>query len=197
MVLLKLFVVGFVSFFATGLDDTLAYAPFMRSRRDKVAVSSGIITATLVDLLIAVFLAGVVAQLPYTHLIGGGGLIILGLWVIWGKGLEISSSKLSAEEVVDKRDAKGRTTAPSAQKLFFVGFATFFLTGIDDTLAYSLLLTTPAAFVGITLGIFAATFVDLLLVFFLSEKLGKLRHTREIGGAALIVLGLLLCCRLL
>ncbi len=192
--LLTLFTVGFITFFATGLDDTIAYAPFMRTHKAKWMVSSGIVTATIIDIIIAVLIAGQIQKLPYTHYIGGAGLILLGAWIIWGKGMKPHPK---VKMFTKHPNHFNQEKVVGAGKLFFLGFITFFLTGLDDTLAYSILLTRPGALIGITAGIFTATFVDLLLVFYVSEKMKKLKHTKLIGGGALIALGILIALEIL
>lgn len=183
---LALFVAGFVTFFATGVDDTVAYSALMQTRRAKLLVSSGIVTATVLDIGIAIGLAGLVRQLPYPRYIGAIGLILLGAWVVWGKGLEPEERVVLLTRYPERFETD---TAVSAPRLFFLGFTTFFLTGLDDTIAYSFLLVTPAAIVGLSAGILTATFVDLALIFVAADYLQRFEHTREIGGAALMVLG--------
>ncbi len=188
----ELFLAGFITFFVTGLDDTIAYAPFMRTWRAKVLVSSGIVTATVLDILIAVFLSGLVRQLPHPHLIGGGGLVLLGLWVLLKRDPEQRRNRIQS------RMAEIEEPSLIQQlRLFSIGFITFFFTGLDDTIAYSFLLTGQAAIIGFSAGILTATAVDLLLVFFIADRLRKLPYTRIIGGLALIGLGMLLAFQIL
>lgn len=190
---IELFVAGFITFFATGLDDTIAYAPFMQTKRAKLLVSSGIVTATVLDIIIAIFLSSLVRQLPYPHLIGGGGLFALGLWIVLHGDSAARRERIESE----MEDAKEHGSLRRDVRLFGIGFVTFFFTGLDDTIAYSFLLTTQAAIIGFSAGILVATGVDLLLVFFLADRLRKLPHTRLIGGAALMALGLLLAFQIL
>lgn len=184
----ELFVAGFVTFFATGLDDTVAYAPFMRTRRAKVFVSLGIVTATVLDILIAVFLSGLVRRLPYPHVIGGSGLFVLGLWIVLRRDVEERRERIEGR----MEEPGEHPTIRQDLRLFGIGFITFFFTGLDDTIAYSFLLTTQAAIIGFSAGILTATAVDLLLVFFIADRLRRLPYTRAIGGLALMTLGLLL-----
>lgn len=190
----RLFVAGFITFFVTGLDDTIAYASFMQTRRAKLLVSSGIVTATILDILIAIFLSGLVRQLPYPHVIGGSGLILLGLWVLLKRDPEQRRERIEARMEGGESD---RRSLRHDGRLFFIGFITFFFTGLDDTIAYSFLLTGQAAIIGFSAGILTATVINLFLVFFIADRLRELPHTRIIGGLALIVLGFLLAFRIL
>ncbi|MFB6093653.1 MAG: hypothetical protein ABEJ77_01760, partial [Halanaeroarchaeum sp.] len=92
---------------------------------------------------------------------------------------------------------EGMSLTGPAVELFVAGFLTFFFTGLDDTIAYSFLLTGQAAIIGFSAGILTATALDLLLVFFIADRLRDLPHTRVIGGLALVLLGLLLALRIL
>ncbi|MDY7082160.1 MAG: hypothetical protein SXQ77_07105 [Halobacteria archaeon] len=191
---MKLFVAGFVTFIATSIDDTIAYAPLMPTRRAKLLVSSGIVTATLADLGIAIFLSRFVRMLPYPRYIGAVGLFLLGIWIIWGRGLEPEPQV----ELLTRYPERFETTAVvSGPKLFFLGFTAFFLTGLDDTIAYSFLLVSPNAILGLSAGILTATGMGLLFVFFMSDRLKDIEHSREIGGGALMLLGVLIALGIL
>lgn len=189
----ELFIAGFITFFVTGLDDTVAYAPFMQTRRAKVLVSSGIVTATILDILIAIFLSHLVRQLPYPHLIGGSGLVLLGLWILLKRDPDQRRDRIESR----MEDEDDQQSVIQELRLFSIGFITFFFTGLDDTIAYSFLLTGQAAIIGFSAGILTATAVDLLLVFFVADRLRELPYTRVVGGLALIVLGLLLAFQIL
>lgn len=183
---IKLFIAGFVSFFATGLDDTVAYASIIKSKREKMIISSGILTATALSILLAVFLSSLVQKLPNPHLIAGFGMIGLGVWVWSGIGLNPHPAFTMLTQHPEKYNVENVVSAP---RLFFRGFISFFITGVDDIIAYSFLMTTPTAVAGLTTGIFVATFVDLGLVFYMAGRLKKLKHSKEIGGGLLMTLG--------
>ena len=82
--------IGFVAFFATGIDDTVAYAGSYlnnKSKDHKKLISFGIILGTLIALGISIFAGSLMAVIPSRHLIGGAVLITLGLLsFVHGKG---------------------------------------------------------------------------------------------------------------
>ena len=77
-----LLVIGFVAFFATGIDDTVAYAgSYLNNKKKdhKRLISLGIIMGTIIALTIAILAGSLMEAIPSRHLIGGAVLITLGL----------------------------------------------------------------------------------------------------------------------
>ncbi|MCK5149869.1 hypothetical protein KAJ87_02995 [Candidatus Pacearchaeota archaeon] len=192
-----LFALGFISFFATGIDDTFAYAGiYLKNQRNggKKLISFGIVLGTLIALGIAIFAGSLMEALPSKHLIGGAVLITLGVIMI-ARGQESSNKKKKHLSKI-KKHLKQK---PKYTKLKFIGLGMiiFFATGIDDLIAYSNLIMAKGSWIAICLGVLAATFVSLTIAYFLSNKLKKFPHPERIGGGIIIIIGILLALKIL
>jgi|GEM_PF-1121128 len=192
---LEFFIVGFIAFFATGLDDTLAYAPFLKSRIAKLSVSSGIILATAINIGLAFYFAKYMILLPYPNLIGGSGLIILGILLYYKKigGHREPHAKHHhrRHKAVINRIHRQPTppNSETLQELFFAGFATFFMTRLDETIIYAALFMNPITRNAITLGIIVATALDIIIAAYLASTFAKFKSPHKIGAILLWGLG--------
>ncbi|MEN7981837.1 MAG: hypothetical protein ABFQ65_00115 [Nanoarchaeota archaeon] len=194
-----LFVIGFVAFFATGIDDTVAYASsyLNNKRRDhKNLISLGIILGTFLALAIAIFAGSLMASIPSKHLIGGAVLITLGaLSFFHGKGKQ-KQKKVHFTKI--KENLKySRTSFQTNLKFIGLGMVLFFATGIDDIIAYSNLIMAKGSWLAICSGVVMATFVSLIIAHSLEEKLKKFSHPERIGGVMMIIIGILLALKIL
>lgn len=194
-----LLVVGFVAFFATGIDDTVAYAGsyLNNPRKDhKKLISLGIIIGTVIALGISIFAGSLMARVPSRHLIGGAVLITLGLLSFF-RGTEIRHQKkthyIKMEKVVNR---KAKTLLGNL-KFIGIGMLLFFGTGIDDIIAYSNLIMVKGSWIAISSGVMIATFVSLGIAHSLSSKLKKFPHPERIGGVVIIIIGILLALKVL
>jgi hypothetical protein len=80
----ELFLAGFAAFFMTGLDDTIVYGALFINPLTRVAIILGIVVATTLDIIIAIFLSDVFAKFPSPHKIGAILLCGLGFAVMGG-----------------------------------------------------------------------------------------------------------------
>jgi cadmium resistance protein CadD (predicted permease) len=194
-----LFVIGFVAFFATGIDDTVAYASsYLENKRKdhKKLISLGIIIGTFIALAIAIFAGSLMASVPSKHLIGGFVLITLGtLSFFRGKGVQ-KQKKVHFTKVKEKLKYS-KPTHENSLKFIGLGMVLFFATGIDDIIAYSNLIMAKGSWVVICLGVIVATFVSLIIAHSLEEKLKKFSHPERIGGTMMIIIGILLALKIL
>jgi len=196
---LVLLVIGFVAFFATGIDDTVAYAGSYldNPKKDhKKLISFGIIIGTVIALGIAVFAGSLMAKIPSRHLIGGAVLVTLGLLsFVRGKG--IRHQKRSHYEKMKAHINRKASSHVGKLKFVGIGMFLFFGTGIDDIIAYSNLIMAKGAWLAICSGVMIATFVSLMLAHSLSDKLKKFPHPERIGGVVIIIIGILLALKVL
>lgn len=196
---LILLVVGFVAFFATGIDDTVAYAGSYldNPRKDhKKLISLGIIIGTIIALGISIFAGSLMQKVPSRHLIGGAVLITLGLLsFVRGKG--IRHQKRTHYEKMKKHINRKATTLLGNFKFIGIGMLLFFGTGIDDIIAYSNLIMVEGSWMAISSGVMIATFVSLGIAHSLSDKLKKFPHPERIGGVVIIIIGILLALKIL
>jgi cadmium resistance protein CadD (predicted permease) len=196
---LVLFGVGFVAFFATGIDDTVAYAGSYldNPKKDhKKLISFGIILGTIIALAISIFAGTLMERIPSRHLVGGAVLVTLGLLsFVHGKGRRHQKKTHYAK--MKKHIGRKPSVWYGYMKFIGIGLLLFFGTGIDDILAYSNLIMAKGSWMAISSGVMIATFVSLAIAHSLSGKLKKFPHPERIGGVMLIIIGVLLALRVL
>jgi len=194
-----LLVIGFVAFFATGIDDTVAYAGSYldNPKKDhKKWISSGIIIGTVIALAISIFAGSLMERVPSRHLVGGAVLITLGL-LSFTRGKGIRHQKRTHYEKMKKQINRKASTKIGNLKFVGIGMLLFFGTGIDDILAYSNLIGAKGAWLAICIGVMLATFVSLAIAHSLSDRLKKFPHPERIGGVVIIIIGILLALKVL
>jgi len=181
------FVLGFVAFFATGIDDTLAYAGgyvHNRNSHNKKLISAGIFIGTLIALAIAKFAGDLMHSIPERHLIGGGVLVLFGLYLIVGKEYLGQKTKRLISPITKRKR--------SAFQYVGLGMALFFGTGLDDIIAYSNLMISDASWQFVSLGVLTATGVSVVLANRMGKFLKKAKHPERIGGAIILSIGVLI-----
>jgi cadmium resistance protein CadD (predicted permease) len=202
---LILFAIGFVAFFATGIDDTLAYASVYleHNQKDhKKFFSLGIILGTLICLVIAIFAGSlmekylVVNGQPIGHLIGGTVLVSLGLLTFFRKR-KTRQHKKSHVLQMKKKIKRSDSAILTDIRFIGLGLVLFWATGIDDVIAYSNLILAKETWIEICTGVMVATFVSLVIALFLAGKLKGFKHTEKIGGGIMILIGILLGLKIL
>ena len=196
---LILLAMGFAAFFATGIDDTVAYAGSYLDNKEKdhkMLISLGIIIGTFIALVIAIFAGSALEALPSRHLIGGVVLISLGI-IMFSRGKWSKHRKKTHLSKVEKHIKYSK--APEFKNIKFIGLGMtlFFATGIDDIIAYSNLIMAKGSWIEICTGVLIATFVALLIAYFLSGKLKKFPHPEKIGAGIMIAIGILLALKIL
>jgi len=198
-----LLALGFVAFFATGIDDTVAYAGsyLEDGRKDhKHHISLGIIIGTLIALGISIFAGSLMEKYlvlngePIGHLIGGAVLVALGM-IMLTRGKKPMHHKKAHFSKMEKKIKRPKTPKHSGIKFVGLGFILFFATGIDDILAYSNLIMAKGVWLAICIGVLVATFVSLIIAHFLSDKLKNLPHPEKIGAGIIIIIGVLLALK--
>jgi len=202
---LILFGLGFVSFWATGIDDTLAYAGlYIKNKRKdhKKFISFGIIIGTIVALILSIFAGSIMEKYvvvngqPVGHLVGGGILITLGILMF----TKTNNKRKHHRDTHTK--LKGHLKTPHSYrfitlKFIGLGILIFFATGIDDIVAYSNLILAKGSWIEICVGVLIATILSLLIAHFLAGKLKRFKHPERIGGTIIIVIGILLALKIL
>jgi len=196
---LILLVIGFVAFFATGIDDTVAYAgSYLRvGRKDhKKSISFGVIIGTFIALAIAILAGSLMEALPSRHLIGGAVLITLGL-IMFVRGKWSRHQKKVHLSKLEKYLKASQFPAHINIKFIGLGILLFFATGIDDIIVYSNLIMAKGVWLPICVGVLLATFVALMIAHSLSDKLKKFPHPERIGAGVIIIIGVLLALKVL
>lgn len=193
-----LLAMGFVAFFATGIDDTVAYAGsyLEDGRKDhKKEISLGVILGTLIALGISIFAGSLMEALPSRHLIGGAVLVTLGM-IMFFKGKHTVHHKKTHFSKMEREIKRPKTPKHKGIKFVGLGFVLFFATGIDDIIAYSNLIMAKGSWLAISIGVLLATFVALIIAHFLSDKLKNIPHPEKIGAAIIILIGVLLALKI-
>ena len=196
---LLLFAIGFIAFFATGIDDTVAYAGsyLEDGKKDhKKLISLGIILGTFIALAISIFAGSLMEALPSRHLIGGAVLVTLG-GVMFLRGKKPMHHKKKHYSRLEKKIKEPKEKDCRNIKFIGLGLVLFFATGIDDIIAYSNLIMAKGVWLPICIGVIVATFVSLIIAHFLSSKLKKFPHPEKIGAGIIIIIGILLALRVL
>lgn len=197
--------IGFVSFFATGVDDTLAYAGVYleHNQRDhKQFFSFGIILGTFIALGISIFAGSlmekyfVVNGQPIGHLIGGAVLVSVGL-ITFSRKRKTRQHKKSHIKSMKEKIKRSNSPILTDIKFIGLGLVLFFATGIDDIITYSNLILAKGEWLFISSGVLVATFVSLVIAHFLSGRLDGFKHPEKIGGGIIIIIGLLLALKIL
>jgi cadmium resistance protein CadD (predicted permease) len=203
--LLILFTLGFVAFFATGIDDTLAYASVYleHNQKDhKQFFSLGIIIGTFICLAISIFAGSLMEKYlvingqSIGHLIGGTVLVSLGL-ITFFRGRKTRQHKKSHVLKMKRKIKKSSSAILTDIRFIGFGLLLFFATGIDDIIAYSNLILAKGTWIEISAGVLVATFVSLVIALFLAGRLKGFKHTEKIGGGIMILIGLLLALKIL
>ena len=197
--------IGFVAFFATGIDDTVAYAgSYLEDGRKshKKLISLGVILGTLIALGISIFAGSLMQKYivingkPIGHIIGGVVLVSLGL-IMFFKGKWAISHKKKHFSKMEKKIKRPKSAEGRGIKFVGLGFVLFFATGIDDIIAYSNLIMAKGSWFAICAGVIIATFASLIIAHFLSDKLKRFPHPEKIGATIIIIIGTLLALKIL
>jgi len=191
--------IGFIAFFATGIDDTVAYAgSYLKNgrKKQKRLISFGIILGTFIALGIAIFAGSLMESLPSRHLIGGAVLVTLGIIMLSHGKWSRHKGKTHFSNL--KKHLK-RSQSPEYNNIKFIGLGMmlFFATGIDDIIAYSNIIMAKGSWLAICIGVLIATFVSLIIAHFLSDKLKRFPHPERIGAGIIIIIGILLALKIL
>lgn len=81
----KLMGIGYIASIATVLDDIIAYSPlFLSTAISQTYAIAGILTATLLEILLVIYFAEKIAHIKYKQEIASAGLIILGILTLTG-----------------------------------------------------------------------------------------------------------------
>ena len=196
---LILLLIGFLAFFATGIDDTIAYAgSYLKNRQkyNKKLISLGVILGTFIALGIAVFAGSLMETLPSRHLIGGAVLVTLGL-IMFARGKWSRHQKKAHLLKLKEHIKRSQFQEYSNIKFIGLGMMLFFATGIDDIIAYSNLIMAKGTWLAICVGVLLATFVSLMIAHLLSDKLKKFPHPERIGAGVIIIIGVLIALKVL
>ena len=76
---IKFIGLGMMLFFATGIDDIIAYSNLIMAKGSWLPICIGVLLATFVALIIAHFLSDKLKKFPHPERIGAGVIIIIGV----------------------------------------------------------------------------------------------------------------------
>lgn len=185
-------VIGAAAKAIASFDDVVARIPVIaqvtKTMRGRFAFAIGNILAMTAGLIVAWLLSSLLQAFAYTHIIVG--ILVLGLagavyFDVFGKKEE---SKI---KVVEKKVQHYSKNARFFQ-LIGIGFVVSIITLLDDTIVLVSLLSGPAKEqIGIVIGIYLSTFIQLGLMVYAAEKISHLKYLKEFASAGLVVLAVL------
>jgi hypothetical protein len=193
--LLKQIFSGFLIKIITGFDDTMVQIPIIsavtKTKKGKIAYSLGILLAISLAVLLASLFAITIKQMPYFRYISASLIFILAITIYFD--LLISKPRERAKKKVQKDIKKIKTISlKKFIKLIGIGFIAAFATVIDDIIAYSPLLVKTSYIPYIVLGIFIATFLEIIGIIYFSRVLKKIPYKKEITSVGLVLFGILI-----
>jgi len=82
---IRLFLTGFVTSFATVIDDSLAYSPaLIGSLGEKILGITGILAAAIFQIMIIVYFSRKISKIKYRNIASSVGLVIIGFLILFG-----------------------------------------------------------------------------------------------------------------
>jgi len=180
---------GFLVKLLTGGDDTLVQIPILgrlfKKNGYKAFFLIGMFISLSVIIILSLFFSGLLKMLPYPHYISAGLLVFLAIIVYFN--LFFFKPKPRIEKKIEEEMKLKRVF-----HAFLAGFLAFFITAIDDAIVYSsVFLKSLAENLYVILGIVIAFVLEIAVIYFFSEKIAKLKYTKEITTVALLVLAVL------
>lgn len=189
---LKYFFSGFLIRGITGFDDIMVHIPVVaniaKTKLGRVAFSIGVLMAITIALIFSFLFASFIKLIPYHKYIVAGLLVLIAFSIYF----ELFTQK--PKKHIEKKIKKIKKITPIRFfKFLFLGFVMAFATLIDDAIVYSSLFFSEPnfAFYAI-LGIFAMTFIELIVIIYFSEKMSKLKYKKEFTFVGLLVLASLI-----
>lgn len=188
-----LIIQGFLVKLLTGGDDTLVHIPLLGSlfkrRSCKINFLMGMSFSLIIILSLSLLFAGLLKQIPYTHYISAGLLIILATVVYF----DLLKFKPKLEQKCEQ-EVKSNINFQA----FLAGLVAFFTTAIDDAIIYSSILLKPLKEnFFIILGILIAFTIEIIIIFYFSKQISKLKYTKEITTVVLITLAFLIALQII
>jgi len=189
------FLTGLAVKFVTGIDDMLIHVPvaagFAKTHFGRLAFAAGIFVSVITVLAAASFLSEIFAKQPSLDLLLASALLLLAAAVYFDIGVYATKARAGFELKALKRIGAIHFT-----KLAALGFATFFVTAIDDIFAYTAVLIDPVMRPFVMAGILAAAALELALIISASAIIARLPYKKEIATIGLVVLALATALRL-
>lgn len=185
---MKFFIEGFIAKILTGADDTLVHIPLVTSltkkRMGRLFFISGMFTSVVLLSFLSLEIAVLTQNIPYKNIIASLMLLTVAGLVVWNK---LEEREKQAEKRIGKKVKKKNLFG-----LFFTGMLAFLITGIDDVLVYSAILIKPfSQRVLILAGIWTAAIVELIIVFYFSKQISKVKHAHIISAIGLVILAVI------
>ncbi len=183
---------GFAVKFMASLDDTITKVPVIshitRTRLGKVAFSVGNLVALAIVIGVAALLSHLFADFKYFHYVAGGLIIVMAVITLLGLFPGAVPKKKKEDWPIDGSDISTKRFIILTTAGFTVSLATM----IDDIAVMIPLYDGQLArSVAVSVGILAATILQLVLVIFFSSFLDRVPHKKIIAGVGLAAYGVL------
>ncbi|MFC1801421.1 hypothetical protein ACFLZB_03075 [Nanoarchaeota archaeon] len=181
---------GFLIKLLTGGDDVLVQIPLLgtlfKRRSCKINFLIGTFFSLGTVLVLSILFASLLKKIPYAHYISAGLLVILAILVYFNLLLFKPKFKQQCQVLEEKVKRNINLQALAA------GFIAFFITAIDDAIIYSSVLLKPLADnLYVIIGILIAFSLEVILIFYFSKHIAKLKYTKQITTLVLLTLAVL------
>lgn len=178
------FFTGFFVKIITGLDDTLTHTPIanlIKKKSCRIFLGIGILLAVTAAIFTSIFLSQYIQALQYSKYITFVLLLTLATLIYFDVLVHKPREKA---EIKIQQGCKYNKAIKFIALGFFAGLATV----IDDTIAYSAVMTNiiPTA-----LGILTAAILEITFIYKASHLIQKIKYKKEISVIGLIIIAII------
>lgn len=180
---------GFFVKTIASFDDTLTRIPVIsyltKTKRGRIAFSIGTFLALTVILVIALFFSSILSLIPYTRQIAASLIFILAVLIHFDIFLTQSTNRLASKlSAID--------SSQNLIRIMRIGFLVSFITLIDDSFVLvPLFLSDNVSKLASIIGVYLAAILQILAVIYFGERLGKIKHKKELASSSLFILSVL------
>jgi len=182
---------SFISF-----DDALIRVPVISSltetKEGRTAFSIGTLAAVTLAVVFAYLLSHLIDALSFAHLISASFIYLLAFLLYFD---------LLTPKVLIRKEEKIMAVVKKPKRKFIslvgVGFIVSFATLIDDIIVLIPLYLENASFTKVTLGIYLAAILQIIVAIFFAGKISRLSFKKEISVISLVILAFLVLLRVI
>ena len=179
-----------------GFDDALVRVPVISSltetKEGRTAFSIGTLAAVTLAVVFAYLLSHLIDALSFAHLISASFIYLLAFLLYFD---------LLTPKVLIRKEEKIMAVVKKPKRKFIslvgVGFIVSFATLIDDIIVLIPLYLENASFTKVTLGIYLAAILQIIVAIFFAGKISRLSFKKEISVISLVILAFLVLLRVI
>jgi len=190
--MIKYFIGGFFSKTLASFDDAVTRIPVIakitKTRTERIAFAIGNLLAVTAVLIVAWAFSELLEQIPYANIISSVLILLLATTIYF----DIFSSKMTTKVKIQEQKITNAISFSKFFKLILSGLIISFVTLVDDvTVIVPLYLGPPKTHIFVTLGVYASTIVQLIIMSYLAHKLAALKYLKEMAIVGLLILAVL------